>query len=129
VDEHTAPKVTSLWRGKQALQFRTRELACETSCDEDRLPVARDAQRRELAEHGREGKGSRIQLRSRHRERGWLDDDGHAAGPRDEVREGWSVEGEAQRVADRGYDVHHLGRRCRWSEDHVVVPERDLNDP
>ena len=105
-----------------------RELSRETACHEDCLPVARDAESRELAEHGRKCLRPRIELCSRDRERRGLDDDGDAAAFRDDVRQRASVEREAQRVADGRCHIDDVGRRRWWSEDDVAVCERDVDD-
>ena len=86
VDDHAPAEVPCLRRRQQALELASPESTAETAGDEDRLPLASDAERRQLVEHGRERLGSRIDLRAGQRQRGGLDDDGDATALRQPAR-------------------------------------------
>ena len=128
VDDHAPAEVPCLRRRQQALELASPESTAETAGDEDRLPLARDAERRQLVEHGRERLGSRIDLRAGQRERSGLDHDGDATAFRHQFLERRARERKAQRIAHRRLDVDDARRRSGRVHDHVLVADRDVDD-
>ena len=128
VDDHAPAEVPCLRRRQQALELASPESTAETAGDEDRLPLAGDAECRQLVEHGRERIGSRIDLRAGQRERSGLDHDGDATAFRHQFLERRARERKAQRITHRRLDVDDARRRSGRVHDHVLVADRDVDD-
>jgi hypothetical protein len=115
--------------GQQPLELTLPETAREATGDENCLPLVRHAELGEVAEYGRERLLSRVDLCSRDRERRRLHHDRRTSTRERRTRQWLASERKAERVPNRPRDVDDGRGRRRWSEDHVLVADRDVDDP
>ena len=128
MDGNAAAEVPCPRSRQQALELAPPERTGETAGHQDRLPLAGDAESRQLVEHRRERLAPRIDLRAGQRQRGGLDDDGRATAFRRQTGERRARERKAQGVAHRRLDVDDSGRRRRRMHHDVLVADRDVDD-
>ncbi len=129
VDDDLPPELACLGRRQQLLELASRQASLEPSCDENRLPLVRHAERGELGDQRCEGARSRVEVRSRHGQRGRLDHDRHARPGSYDVGERRTVEREPQRVADGRLRVGHASGRARREENDGLVVDGHVHDP
>jgi hypothetical protein len=128
VDDDIAPERARLRWGQEPFQVALPELPRESTGDEDRLALVRDAARSKLVENRRERLAPRIRLCAGQRKGRWLDDDGHATARERQLLERRPVEREAKRVSHGGAHVDDAGRRSRRLQEDVTVAEGDVDD-
>ena len=128
VNDDFAAVVAGLARLQEALELRASRAAPEASGDEHRVPVAFDAQPRELVEHRRKGVLPWIPRGAWDRQRRRFDDDRHPSPACDPICEWSAGQRVAQRFGDGTCDVRQRLERGRGPEpDGVVVDGHELH--
>ena len=116
-------------RPQEQLELAAAGATAEAAGDEDGVPLARDAVQLELVEDGGEDVPARVLLDGGQREPRRLHDDRRPTAARRDGLEGRPRQRVAERLGDRGADVHEGVERRRRRDEHRVVGKGDHRKP
>ena len=125
VHRDPAPEAAGPVRSQEQLELASARSTAEAARDENGVPLAREAVQLELVEDGGEDVPARVLLDRGERQRRRLHDDRGAPAPWRHRVERRPRQRVAERLGDRGADVHERLEWRRRRDEHRVVGKRD----